>query len=42
MLREPAASGAGSLCVERMWRILPLCSGRGMLSLGTSLEVVGL
>lgn len=32
---EQAASGGGSLCVERMWRILHLGSGNGILSLGT-------
>lgn len=32
---EQAASGVGSLCMERMSCILHLGSGKGMLSLGT-------
>ena len=32
---EWVASGAGSWCVERMWRVLHLRSAKGMLWLGT-------
>lgn len=33
---EQAAAGAGSWCVQRMWRILHLGSGKARLSLETS------